>query len=345
MLKKILIILISLVFSLQLVFAASPESTVQNPEAEISKYYSKQYRFQVDLPFQGFVRQIPVWKKILSPFQGKPNVSYLEIGVNQGRSALWVIENILTHPTATLTGIDIFPEGMDIKERYLYNLKLSGYESKAKTITGYSGSVLKTLPAESFDIIYIDGDHTASGVLSDAVLSWDLLKKGGVMIFDDYQLNFAHLPVELLPKIAIDSFITAYRNSLEVVRSDYQLFIKKRQDGCLQYTDISSIGCSPIGQYIYVWNYDKKNELYRAGDLRSPVPLTQADRALIEKLLRETEFGSDKLMLEAKMFEDQEFLRLREKLNLDMSNIVIKKEKSFMMRLRDLRDMLQGESR
>jgi hypothetical protein len=50
-------------------------------------------------------------------------------------------------------------------------------------------------------------------------------------------------------------------------------------------------------------------------------------------------------MLEAKMFEDQEFLRLREKLNLDMSNIVIKKGESFMMRLRDLRDMLQGESR
>ena len=36
------------------------------------------------------------------------------------------------------------------------------------------------------DLIYIDGSHLAKDVLSDAILSWKLLKPSGVMIFDDY---------------------------------------------------------------------------------------------------------------------------------------------------------------
>ena len=38
-----------------------------------------------------------------------------------------------------------------------------------------------------YDYIYIDGSHMPKWVLIDAVLSWDLLKKGGLMIFDDYK--------------------------------------------------------------------------------------------------------------------------------------------------------------
>jgi hypothetical protein len=37
-----------------------------------------------------------------------------------------------------------------------------------------------------FDLIYIDGDHSAQGVLRDLVLSWPLLLKSGVMICEDY---------------------------------------------------------------------------------------------------------------------------------------------------------------
>ena len=47
--------------------------------------------------------------------------------------------------------------------------------------------VLRRLPLESFDIIYIDGSHAVNDVLEDAVLSFRLLKPEGILIFDDYR--------------------------------------------------------------------------------------------------------------------------------------------------------------
>lgn len=37
-----------------------------------------------------------------------------------------------------------------------------------------------------FDFIYVDGLHLSQDVLYDALLSFDLLKVGGILIFDDY---------------------------------------------------------------------------------------------------------------------------------------------------------------
>ena len=39
---------------------------------------------------------------------------------------------------------------------------------------------------KKFDFIYIDGDHVPHQVMLDALLSWKILKVGGVMGFDDY---------------------------------------------------------------------------------------------------------------------------------------------------------------
>ena len=38
-----------------------------------------------------------------------------------------------------------------------------------------------------FDVAYIDDGHRASEVYSDGMLTWPLMKRGGLMIFDDYQ--------------------------------------------------------------------------------------------------------------------------------------------------------------
>src|SRR6476660_10129377 len=74
--------------------------------AEGTKAYNKQYTFTVNT----FTDKISAWTKLLSEFKGKPGINYLEIGTFEGRSALWMLENILTHPTATLTMIYLFVE-------------------------------------------------------------------------------------------------------------------------------------------------------------------------------------------------------------------------------------------
>ena len=39
---------------------------------------------------------------------------------------------------------------------------------------------------ENFDIIYIDGSHKADNVFNDAMESFKILKKGGILLFDDF---------------------------------------------------------------------------------------------------------------------------------------------------------------
>jgi predicted O-methyltransferase YrrM len=332
---------ILILFSISLIFsqaiAAAGDKNKEQSLLELHKHYAKNYDFTLDDTFNGprggFILQIPTWEKVLGALKGKPDIHYLEIGVNEGRSAIWVLENILTHPTAKLTGIDLFPEGTDFKEKYFNNLKLSGYAQKATTITGFSQIKLRTLPLNSFDIIYVDGDHRAAGVLADAVLSWDLLKPGGFLIFDDYLWFDKNLPEELRPQIAIDSFITANRNSLEVIHRGYQMIVKKREGFCDCFP-VPPMGCIPFGQYVYVWNYaDKKNEIYNKQDMKNPIVLSDRERQLIEKIIMSTDFGKAKPIVSDEILANDTFIELSKRLNLDMNGFEIKKERGFFENL------------
>ena len=187
------------------------------------KRYSKKYNFTK----QDWVTpHIPVWKKVLSNFEGKPNIDYLEIGVYEGSSLLWVLENILTHPTSTATGIEPSAKG-----NLLTNLKMSGLKHKVEIIEGYSQIELKNLPSSSFDIIYIDGDHHSAAVLTDAILSWPLLKTGGILIFDDYGhlcKDVEYCSPDDKPKEAIDNFVSRYSNYVEIIHVGWQFIIRKK---------------------------------------------------------------------------------------------------------------------
>lgn len=107
------------------------------------------------------------------------------------------------------------------------NLDISGAAERTTVIKGFSQEELGKLPAESYDIIYIDGLHTAERVLEDAVLSWRLLKDGGVVIFDDYKWPKPG-PPEARPKIAITAFVRCYKPNLRIIHSDYQVILRKR---------------------------------------------------------------------------------------------------------------------
>ena len=65
-------------------------------------------RYEFDQDRDWVSRVGATWMKALEPYKGKPNVRYLEVGVYEGRSFIWMAENILTHPTSRLTGIDPF---------------------------------------------------------------------------------------------------------------------------------------------------------------------------------------------------------------------------------------------
>jgi predicted O-methyltransferase YrrM len=87
--------------------------------------------------------------------------------------------------------------------------------------------VMRSLPLNSFDIVYIDGSHKASDVLEDAVISWRLVKPGGLIIFDDYNFVFEDHP-EWNTGLAIDAFMKLFADQLKVIEIDQrQVFLEK----------------------------------------------------------------------------------------------------------------------
>jgi len=172
-----------------------------------------------------FSKHIPILKHHLREFIGKENIRLLEIGSFEGRSAVWFLQNVLTHPESAFVCIDPF---WNLKHEiaFFHNLKLSGASDKATPMKGLSEEILPTLKEKSFDIIYIDGSHMAMNVLMDAVSSWLLLKPGGVIIFDDYRWEPAKPEIER-PKMAIDLFLNAFQSQLEILHHDYQVIVKK----------------------------------------------------------------------------------------------------------------------
>ena len=198
---------------------------VQDPLVPTPDAYLQDYEFTSDW----FSPNIPVWEAALSSFKGKPDIRYLEIGLYEGRSAIWMLENILTHPTARMTGLDIF-DGRRLKERYFANISLSGAADKVTTIIDYSQVTLRKLPLDSFDIVYIDGSHDQNDVFEDAALSWRLLKEGGILIFDDYRwVGYGHDQNDIaVPKVAIDGFYRSFERQVEVIHNSFQLLLRKK---------------------------------------------------------------------------------------------------------------------
>jgi len=167
----------------------------------------------------------PNWKKVLKEYIGKPNIRALEIGSFEGFSAIWFLKNILTHSTSTITCIDIFIE-KDYEDRFDHNILLSGETNRVLKIKANSQIILRSLELNSYDFIYIDGDHRAQAVLIDAILSWDLLKPGGYLIFDDYEWRKDGKPDDI-PRTAIDTFISYFKNNIRLITTGWQLIIKK----------------------------------------------------------------------------------------------------------------------
>ncbi len=175
----------------------------------------------------------PNWLRWLWHLRHTPAI-HLEIGTFEGDSAEWWLDNIGTHEGAHLHCIDPFTGAPDHK---FHGVDCSQIEQKARAklarfpnITihkGYSQDVLPTLPLAAFDSAYIDGLHTSRGVMCDAVFTFNLVKVGGVIYFDDYAWQNMPDPLDC-PKIGIDAFLAAYAKHLEVLSPrGWQVAVKK----------------------------------------------------------------------------------------------------------------------
>ena len=208
-----------------------------------------------------------VWTQLIPLLSGEAgNRHFLEIGSFEGRSMVWIVENMMG-PGDWIDCVDTWQGGEEHVEEDMHTVEASFdhntikvlscnsaqhrsreesswghtrfasdgpdrtnnrvYKYKA-TSTEFLGSKLAGYGSKTlYDFIYIDGSHTAPDVLTDACMAWPLLKSKGLMVFDDYMWGN---PRDALhrPKIAIDAFTNIFGETAEIIHVGYQLVVRKK---------------------------------------------------------------------------------------------------------------------
>jgi predicted O-methyltransferase YrrM len=193
-----------------------------------------------------FSRSIPCWNLILRNLsQTGKALKVLEIGVFEGRSTCWLLQNHCTTKDSRITVIDTFSGGVEHQTLDLKKLR-NTFEDNIATVgsscvvdikEGYSHKELSKLIVSDgdeagYDFVSVDASHQAPDVLTDCILAFQLLRRGGVMALDDYLWSAEKLGSEdplNSPKIAIDAFTNIFRRQARIVPDLplYQLYLQK----------------------------------------------------------------------------------------------------------------------
>lgn len=172
------------------------------------------------------------WREHVGHLAGKPGVRGLEIGMYEGRSTLWWLENIVTGEAAKLFAVEpwrdkIGPNLAVFREMGFDSHRLRVFLERAQTAL-----VADWAKHPIFDFAYLDGGKDADSVLQNSVLTWLALKPGGIMIWDDYRWEWRPDVVspkcEHPPKIGIDAFLAAHVDKFEELHRGWQVIIRKK---------------------------------------------------------------------------------------------------------------------
>ena len=191
-----------------------------------------------------------VWDSLLP--QLNPS-KVLEIGSYEGESTCYLINYLSKKSNTELYCIDNWVgaieqtnRGINMKEvesRFDNNvkaaMKLKTNKIKFIKLKGNSDLLLSKLLTESksnyFDFIYVDGSHQAQDVLFDALMAFKLIRKNGIIVFDDYLWFERNLPngkdLNRCPKPAIDAFTSIFYNKVDIIQAPLkQLYVTKVSD-------------------------------------------------------------------------------------------------------------------
>ena len=182
--------------------------------------------------YDWFSMKIPVLKYYLDKCIFPPKINVLEIGSYEGRSAIFFMKyfnkiNLICVDTwlGSDEQGDIKIDFKKIENNFDYNVKRS--KNNITKYKGTSDNFFKLNINKNFDFVYIDGYHKYETILNDAQSAFELLNKGGFILFDDFTWLF-YKNIKLNPIYAINSFIKNHEKNIEIIFADSQLLIKKK---------------------------------------------------------------------------------------------------------------------
>lgn len=136
--------------------------------------------------------------------------TYMEIGVRRGRSMAMVAS---AAPACALIGFDMWLPGYagmenPGKELVMREVAKTGHTGSLAFVEGDSHETLKTFfqanPNALFDLVTVDGDHSAEGAAQDLADVLPHVSVGGAVVFDDIA-HPKHLYLENVWQAAMDA--------------------------------------------------------------------------------------------------------------------------------------------
>lgn len=187
-----------------------------------------------------------VFDEHLSFLKGRQSLRFLEVGVFEGKGTCYFFEEMLGE-TGTLVAIDPFlaysestitkMKGFDhvINEESLnrFRSNTKPFENRITLFQGLSQNILPVLKDETFDLAFVDGDHSREAVALDGRECFRLLKDGGYLVFDDYLWGFKDRP-ETSPKEAIDRFLQDHDHEIKIIHKTWCVIIQKHLPPLIQ---------------------------------------------------------------------------------------------------------------
>ena len=175
-----------------------------------------------------FNRNIDISMKLLKAIFNNKKVNILEIGSHEGRSTVWMLENLCDKEGSTFTSIDPYLTGDETSpvtsqtyQNFRHNTSICKNREKLNQYVSLSQDILPKLIKEEklYDIIYVDGSHKQEDVLFDLNHSDQLLRKGGVILMDDVGFDWNKS----------DGVIGALKTFMWNSTGRYQLILKEYQ--------------------------------------------------------------------------------------------------------------------
>jgi hypothetical protein len=176
---------------------------------------------------------LPEWfqyqKQFFDKFCPRTLLRVLQIGAYKGDATLWLLQN---REVEFVHDVDLWEENGEIQHlglsfsevETLYDSRFKE-SSKVKKFKMSSDSYFR-FAENTFNFIYIDGDHRAVQTAIDGLNSWRLLERGGIMVFDDYGWDIN--PSEYMrPKRGIDAVLQVCEGHYSIVEKGYQVWIEK----------------------------------------------------------------------------------------------------------------------
>lgn len=176
----------------------------------------------------------PHWLRVFGHIgDGEAPVTVLEVGCFEGGGTRFINDHFLKHPESKIHCVDIWRplEKVfygDYEYESVFDTNTKHFADKMVKYRGSSVDVLPTLPSETFDMVYVDGNHAARFVVRDGLEAVRLAKVGGFVVFDDYAWKQAP-KLQDRPKLAVDFLIDALADFVRVRFVGYQCILEKTQ--------------------------------------------------------------------------------------------------------------------